>query len=110
MRPMIAALWIVLVTLAGIRLAPIATAEAQDEAQKTATCKLQVTGMTCGGCAAAVKMAALAVDGVKDAKVSYEEKRADITYDPTKTSPEAIAKAVTEKSGFKASVSKKSGR
>lgn len=110
MRLMIAALGLVLVTLAGIGLAPIATAEVQDEAQKTASCTLQVTGMTCGGCAAAVKMAALKVDGVKDAKVSYEEKRADITYDPSKTNPEAIAKAVTEKSGFRASVPKKSGK
>lgn len=105
MRLMAAAVGLVLVTLTGIALAPIAAAE-----EKTASCTLQVTGMTCGGCAAAVKMAALNVDGVKDAKVSYKEKRAEITYDPAKTNPEAIAKAITKKSGFKASVPNKSGK
>lgn len=106
----ITAIGVVLVALAAAGLTPIAAVGAQDQAQKTATCTLEVTGMTCGGCAAAVKMAALKVDGVKDANVSYEEKRADITYDPAKTNPEAIAKAVTEKSGFKASVSKERGK
>ena len=53
-----------------------------------------------------MKIAAKKVDGVKDANVSYKKGVAEITYDPTKTSPEAIAKAITEKSGFKAEVPK----
>lgn len=110
MRLMIATLALGFVTAAGIGLVSSAPASAQNETQKMATCILHVAKMTCGGCAAAVKMAALKVDGVKDAKVSYEDKRADITYDPSKTTPEAIARAITEKSGFPASVPKKSGR
>jgi copper chaperone CopZ len=110
MRPMIAAVGLVLVTLVGVGLAPRVTAQMQDEAQKTATCTLQVTKMTCGGCAAAVKMAAKKIDGVKEATVSYEKGTAEISYDPTKTNPEAIAKAITKKSGFPASVPKKSGK
>lgn len=110
MRLKIAAIGVVLVALAAPGLTTLASTGAQDQAQKTATCTLQVTGMTCGGCAVAVKMAALKVDGVKDATVSYEDKRADITYDPAKTNPEAIAKAVTEKSGFTASVQKKTNK
>jgi len=57
-----------------------------------------------------VTIAAKKIDGVKDATVSFEKKTADIRYDPTKTNPEAIAKAITAKTGFKASVPKKTGK
>lgn len=78
----------------------------QEESKKNATCTLNVAGMTCGGCAAAVKMAAKKVDGVADADVSYKKGRAVVTYDPAKTTPEKIAKAITDGSGFKAEVQK----
>lgn len=55
-------------------------------------------------------IAAKKIDGVKDATVSLKKKTAEISYDPTKTNPEAIAKAITEKTGFKTSVPKKSGK
>lgn len=55
-------------------------------------------------------IAAKKIDGVKDATVSFEKKTADITYDPAKTNPEAIAKTITEKTSFKASVLKKTGK
>ena len=51
-----------------------------------------------------MKIAAKKVDGVKDATVSYKKGVAEVTYDPTKISPEAIAKAITARSGFKAEV------
>ena len=79
-------------------------------AQQVATmkvCTLKVTGMTCAGCTTAVKLAAKKVEGVKDATASYEKGTAEITYDSAKTSPDAIAKVVTEQSGFKAEVQKK---
>lgn len=84
------------------------TAEAQKAAEKDELTKVtfKVEGMTCGGCEAAVKMAAKNVEGVKDAKASHEKGTAEITYDPAKTTPEAIAKAITENSGFKAHVPK----
>ncbi len=78
------------------------SAAAADEAQKKAVCTLKVTGMTCGGCAAAVKSAAKKVDGVTEANVSYEKGLAEVTYDPAKTTPQAIAQAITKRSGFKA--------
>lgn len=81
-----------------------------EEPQKTAVCTLKVTGMTCGGCAAAVKSAAKKVGGVKDAKVSYEKGLAEVTYDPAKTSPNAIAQAITKRSGFKAEVQAPKGK
>lgn len=88
----------------GSRAATLDDLQKAPEAQKSAACTLKVTGMTCGGCAAAVKSAAKKVDGVKGANVSYEKGLAEVTYDPEKTTPAAIAKAVTEKSGFKAEV------
>jgi copper chaperone CopZ len=62
-------------------------------------CTLKVSGMTCAGCEAAVKMAARSVEGVKEVKASYEKKNAEVTYDQAKTTPDAIAKVITEKSG-----------
>lgn len=55
-----------------------------------------VEGMTCGSCNVAVKVAAERVDGVTEARASHAEKRAWVSFDPARTSPEAIARAVTE--------------
>jgi copper chaperone CopZ len=63
--------------------------------------------MTCGGCEGAVKMAAKRVQGVKSVTASAKSGTAEVSYDPAKTSSNAIAKAVTENSGFKAQVLKK---
>jgi len=46
MRQMIVALGLLLMMLPGVGLTRPAVAETQDSAQKTATCTLQVTGMT----------------------------------------------------------------
>jgi copper chaperone CopZ len=45
------------------------------------------------------------IDGVIAAKASQPKGTADITYDPAKTSPEAVAKIISEKTPFKAEVS-----
>ena len=52
---------------------------------------LKVSGMSCGVCAKTVEKEARKIDGVKAAKVSQPKGEAEITYDPAKTSPEAIA-------------------
>jgi copper chaperone len=72
------------------------------QAEATKVCTVKVTGMTCGGCEAAVKMAAKQIDGVKSATASYEKGLAEVTYDPAKTTPHAIAKGIAEKTGYKA--------
>jgi copper chaperone CopZ len=79
-------------------------AQTPTQASKPATkvCTLKVTGMTCAGCEAAVKIAAKKVDGVSDVTVSYDKAAAQVTYDPAKTTPEAIAKVIREKTGYKA--------
>jgi copper chaperone CopZ len=96
----LSALAIVLVMFTPVMLR--ATDDQNTGKPTTRTCSLKVSGMTCAGCEAAVRMAARSVEGVKDAKVSYEKGRADVTYDPAKTTPDAIAKVITTKSGFKA--------
>ena len=58
---------------------------------------LHIDGMTCGSCATAVRQVLRKVDGVKDARVSYQQKQGVVTYDPTKVTPEKIAHAVREK-------------
>jgi copper chaperone len=70
-------------------------------------CVLKVSGMACGACAAQVEKAAKKIDGVTAAKASQPKGTAEITYDPSKTTPEAIAKTITEKTGFKTEVPKK---
>src|SRR5687767_12246178 len=83
---------------------PSACATGDPPAEKLVTrvCTLKVSGMTCAGCEAAVRVGARSVEGVTEATASYAKAAAEVTYDPLKTTPEAIAKAITDKSGFKA--------
>lgn len=95
------------VALLMLMLTSACTATRANEAQnaeKSATqvCTLKVSGMTCAGCEAAVRMAARSIDGVTAVTVSYAKGNAEVTFDPSKTTPAAIAKVVSEKSGFKA--------
>jgi copper chaperone CopZ len=75
-------------------------------AEATKVCTMKVTGMTCAGCEAAVKIAAKQIAGVKDAKASYAKGTAEVTYDSAKTSPDTIAKAIALKTGYKTEVAK----
>ena len=74
----------------------------------TALAILHIDGMTCGACATAVKQVLEKVDGVKDARVSYEEKKAVVTYDAAKVTADMIARTVSEKlPTYKATVMKR---
>lgn len=55
---------------------------------------MQITGMTCGHCVAAVTRALNGVPGVSIDHV--EIGAASVAYDPTETTPADIAKAVEE--------------
>lgn len=70
------------------------------------TCIIKVEGMACGACAARVEREAKKIDGVTAAKVSQPKGRAEVTYDPAKTSPDTIARIITEKTGFAAGADK----
>ena len=73
---------------------------AQEAVEKQTT--LKISGMSCGECAKTVVKEAKKIPGVKTAKVDQPKGEAEITYDPAKTSPEAIAKTINQKTGFKA--------
>lgn len=70
-------------------------------AVKTVT--LDVPGMTCAACPLTVKKALTKVEGVQKADVSYEKKRAVVTFDDQKTSIQKITEA-TKEAGYPSAV------
>ena len=81
------------------------SASASSSATSATTAPVKATfdveGMTCTSCNITVKIAAEKVLGVREARASHDEKRAWVTYDPAKTTPAAIATAITN-AGYKA--------
>lgn len=71
--------------------------------ERVTTVQLAVQGMTCGGCALAVRSAVKKLDGVKKADVSYKRHSAVITYDSAKVELAQIIAAIGQ-AGFKATV------
>jgi mercuric ion binding protein len=59
------------------------------------TVTLEVPGMTCSTCPITVKMALMKVDGVQQAKVSYEKREAVVTFEDSETSVEKLMLATT---------------
>jgi len=78
-------------------------------AGESARTTLSITGMTCGGCAAGVKIQLKRMEGVTSYDVSYEKGEAEVRYDPAKTTPEKIAQSVAVKTGYKVAVKGKRG-
>ncbi len=66
------------------------------------TVTLEIAGMTCG-CAIAARKVLTRLDGVTKAEVSYETRRATVTYDPEKVTVEQLIAAV-KKLGYTATV------
>ncbi|MFQ6007984.1 MAG: cation transporter, partial [Candidatus Zixiibacteriota bacterium] len=65
---------------------------------------VSIKGMTCGGCERSVTTALLKVPGViKVCSVSYKEGMAGVCFDPTKTSGDALVKAVSN-IGYEAAI------
>ena len=63
------------------------------------TVKLTVPGMTCATCPITVKKALQKVDGVIDAKVTWEPREATVTFDDAKTNLRAMTEA-TRNAGY----------
>jgi len=63
---------------------------------------LAVRGMTCMHCVAAVKKSLEEIPGVAEAAVTLEPPRAKVTFDPSKTTVDAMTKA-TEEEGYPSS-------
>lgn len=56
--------------------------------------ELSVKGMTCENCVNSVTQALKEIEGVKVAKVSLTEEKAQVTFDPQHTSVEQLKEAV----------------
>jgi copper chaperone CopZ len=55
---------------------------------------IPMEGLSCSACVARVKKTLKSIKGVSEVKVSLEKHEAEILYDPEKTSPEKLAKAI----------------
>ena len=86
-----------LTLLTAVLVAPGSPAVAADSAQTT----LSIEGMTCGGCAASVKLHLKRTEGVTAYEVSYERTRAEVTYDTGVTTPQKIAESLAKQTGYK---------
>lgn len=75
---------------------PLAVAVATVAAPAVAldTVTLRIEGMDCGGCTIATRKVLERLDGVSTAHVSYEEKRAVVTYDPRRVTIQQMIAAV----------------
>lgn len=79
-------------TLSAVALiASVMTVSAAFAAERTIT--FAVDNMTCASCPYIVKTSMAAVPGVTKVAVSFEKKTATVTFDDTKTNPNAIAAA-----------------
>src|SRR5438309_1767265 len=77
---------------------PVAGAPFQPRPPRTlaalSSLSLDVTGMTCGGCAAAVESALGGLKGVQKASVSLEQKRAMVSFDASVVTQDQIGQLV----------------
>jgi mercuric ion binding protein len=67
---------------------------------KETTVTLTVTGLHCEPCADTVQEALQKVKGVKEAKVSFDDKEAVVKYDPAACKVDDLLKAVREAKGM----------
>lgn len=64
---------------------------------------VNIQGMSCGHCSAAVERAVKGIAGISDIKVSLADKNAHISFDENQTNTDAILTAITEE-GYQASL------
>src|SRR3990172_12481721 len=69
---------------------------AETETQEKKRIALPITGMTCVSCVAHVTQALEEVPGVTSAQVNLASEQAAVEYDPARTSPREMEKAVRE--------------
>lgn len=66
------------------------------QAAEVKTVTLDVQNMTCKFCPITVRKSLEKVDGVTSAKADLDSKTATVTFDPDKTSIDALTKATTD--------------
>lgn len=89
------------ILLVALSLVPLLGLPAQAAEPQTAT--LSVQNMTCSVCPVTVRKALEKVPGVIKARVDLDSKTASVTFDPGKTTAEALTKATTD-AGYPSSI------
>ena len=69
----------------------------------TKTAAFEVSGWTCGSCAAATRIALKKLGGVEDVRTDADKKEALVTYDDSKVTPDRMVQAIA-KLGYKAAL------
>jgi len=75
------------------------------QAAENKTVTLEVPGMTCNLCPVTIRKALEKVPGVSKAQADFDSKTATVTFDPDKTTAEALLKA-TANAGYPATLKK----
>ena len=60
------------------------------------TISLDVKGMSCQGCVGSVTRVLKATPGVQDVRVTLQPGRADVTFDPARTSVQQLRTAIED--------------
>ncbi|HWT02877.1 MAG TPA: mercuric transporter MerT family protein [Pyrinomonadaceae bacterium] len=112
-----AALWVAAIAVLAFALSPYyagalarrlsARPAAPSSATQPATARVtfKVSGMTCAGCEATIRLALEKTAGVRSAEVSYDRGEAVVEYDPAATTPEKLRDAISE-TGYPAELKK----
>jgi P-type Cu+ transporter len=95
MRPMLALVAVMSLFGLGVSAAP-------DTPAGFETCTIRIEGMQCSACAARVERELKKVDGVASASVSQPKGLAEVTFDPAQTTPEKLARLISDNTGFTA--------
>lgn len=82
--------------IGGVSLSRSSTDTIAVKAENLTTASFAVENMTCATCPITVKKAMSRVPGVRTVEIDFDKKTATVTYDPTVTTPEAIAAASTD--------------
>jgi len=78
-------------SLLGALMALLAVGACSNERQ---TVTFAVSGMTCDGCAKAIREELMRVEGVESVAVAFKTKSATIRFDPSKASPAKLARLI----------------
>jgi len=73
----------------------------ENEKMEAVSVEIPIEGMSCMSCVATVKKALSDLEGVSGVKVSLENKKTTLRYNPKKISPDTIQQAIN-KIGYKA--------
>ncbi len=93
-------LWVVALLVAGLYASPYVIGQGSAEstvpaAVATETTTLTINGMTCGSCATTVRKSLTRLDGVVEARVTFDPPQAVVAFDPTKVAPQDLVEATT---------------